>query len=356
MATLRLENALTLLAIALVVGGCLLVLAPFTSILLWAVIVAFSTWGMFEQLQAWLGGRTTFAALLMTFGLTAVLVVPVMAVMLTLGDNLQNLAAAAQEAFAHGAPPPPGWLADIPLAGARIHDAWQSLASEPDPAQGASDLVGWMEGQAAPITRWLLQRGLAFGTALLQLTLVVLVAFFIYRDGVALAERFRAGMERLAGQRAERFVTLAGNTVKSVVHGILGTALVQGTLAFIGFAIAGVPGPLFLGLLVCVLAIIPFGPPVVWIPATLWLVHEGNTGWAIFMFLWGLGVVSSIDNVLRPLLISQGSSLPFVLVLLGVVGGLIAFGFVGLFLGPTLLAVGYAMVREWTYRADRSAP
>ena len=347
---LQLEHGLTVAALALVVGGCLFVLAPFTSVLLWAVIVTFSTWALFERVLAALGGRGTLAALVMTLLLSTVLVLPVVLVAAKLGDNLRNLTAAAETMLAHGVPAAPAWVGKLPLVGPRLFDAWQEAHAADAAAPGGSEVMTWLQDQAAPATRWLLARGLAFGQALLQVTLVVLVAFFLYRDGIVLAERFRAGVERLAGQRARGLVDLAGRTVKGVVYGIIGTALVQGILAGFGFAVAGVPGPLVLGMLVFVLSPIPLGPVMVWLPATLWLVHQEETGWAIFMFAWGLGVVSSIDNVLRPYLISQGSALPFVLVLLGVIGGLLAFGFVGVFLGPTLLAVGYAILREWTYR------
>lgn len=354
MATLRLETTLTVAAVALVVGGCLLVLTPFLSALLWAVILTFSTWGLYERLRLQLRGRATLAALVMTCGLLAVLVVPLMAVTLTLGDNLRNLTSAARHVLETGLPAAPLWLNRVPLVGNSLLEYWDDIRA----THGANgeDLLAWLETQAAPISRWLLARGLAFGQALLQLTLVVLVAFFLYRDGAAAAVRLRAGMERLAGQRARALLDLAGQTVRGVVYGLLGTALAQALLAVIGFVIAGVPGPMLLGLLVFGLSIIPFGPPLVWLPASLWLLHEGQPGWAAFMFLWGLVMISSIDNVLRPYLISQGTTLPFVLVLLGVIGGLLGFGFVGIFLGPTLLAVGFAMLREWTRTQTVAAP
>jgi predicted PurR-regulated permease PerM len=181
------------------------------------------------------------------------------------------------------------------------------------------------------------------------LTLSVFATFYLYRDGIVVAARFRAGMERIAGQRAHTLIDLAARTVKGVVYGILGTALAQGAAATIGFSIAGVPGPVFLGLLTSVVSIVPAGPPLLWIPAAIWLLQEGSPAWAAFMALWGFFAISGIDNVVRPYLISQGAALPFLLVLLGVIGGLLAFGFIGVFLGPTLLAVGFALVREWTF-------
>lgn len=345
MAALRLESALTVTAIALVVAGCLLILAPFISALLWSLILSFCTWGLYERVLGWVRGRRTLAALLMTVGLCLVLVIPLLLVVLTLGDNLRNLGSAFRHTLETGIPPAPLWLGRLPLVGTRLADYWGSVYQ----THGANgeDVLAWLETRASPISSWLLQRGLDFGQALIQLTLVVMVAFFLYRDGAAAASWLRAGMERLAGQRAHTLVDLAGNTVKGVVYGLLGTAILQGLLAALGFLLAGVPGPLFLGVVVSAVSIVPFGPPLVWFPASLWLLHEGQTTWAIFMFLWGFLLISTIDNVVRPYLISQGSSLPFILVLLGVIGGLLAFGFIGVFLGPTLLAVGYAMLGKW---------
>jgi len=128
---------------------------------------------------------------------------------------------------------------------------------------------------------------------------------------------------------------------------VLGTALAQAIVAWIGFLIAGVPGSLLWAVLTFFLSIVPVGPPVIWISATVWLASQGSTGWAVFMALWGIIAISGVDNVVKPLLISRGSSLPFILVLLGVLGGVISFGFIGLFIGPTLLAVGYRLLQEW---------
>ncbi len=356
MAPPRIESWLTIAALALIVAGCMLVLAPFLSALLWAVIVTFSTWGAYTRVRGALGGRPTLAALVMTLTLATVLVVPLAVVTLKLGDNARNLARAVTELVQGGVPAPPVWVDELPFVGERLDAYWRELHADSIDANEANRVVGWIEGQAAPLTKWLLQRGLAFGQALLQLTLVVLTAFYLYRDGLNVAARFSAGMEKIAGQRAHALIDLAGRTVKGVVYGILGTAFAQGTVAALGFAIAGVPGALLLGVITCVFSIVPAGPPLVWVPATLWLVTQGEIGWSVFMLVWGTVVISGIDNVVKPWLISQGAALPFLLVLLGVVGGLLAFGFIGLFLGPTLLAVGYAMLREWTRGSGRPPP
>src|SRR6185503_18739177 len=165
--------------------------------------------------------------------------------------------------------------------------------------------------------------------------LSIFIAFFLFRDGVRIADQLKGAIVRIGGERGVFLLDLAANTVRGVVYGILGTALVQAVMAGIGFVLAGVPGAGVLTLLTFFLSIVPMGPPLVWIPATFWLFHQGSTGWGIFMIVWGLAV-SSIDNFVKPWLISRGSTMPFLLILFGVLGGAIAFGFIGVFLGPTL--------------------
>ena len=193
----------------------------------------------------------------------------------------------------------------------------------------------------------LLSGGAALGQGAIELALSLLLAFFFYRDGVYIVERITEALEKLTVTRARALLHLVGDTVKRVVNGILGTACAQGILAAIGFLIAGVPGALILGLLTFFLSLIPMGPPLIWLPAALMLLFSGDITWGIFLLLWGAFIVSGIDNVMKPYLISRGGSLPLIIVLLGVFGGLIAFGFIGIFLGPTLLAIAYSLISEW---------
>jgi predicted PurR-regulated permease PerM len=185
------------------------------------------------------------------------------------------------------------------------------------------------------------------GHGLLQLTLSVFIAFFLFRDGLFAVERLGTAVERISGEKGKRLMILAGKTVRGVVYGILGTALVQGILAGIGFLIAGVPGAAFLAMLAFFASVVPVvGIALVWIPAALWLFYQGSTGWGTFMVIWGLAV-GNVDNFIKPWLISQGSDMPFILIFFGVLGGALTFGFIGVFLGPTLLAVGWRLVEEW---------
>jgi predicted PurR-regulated permease PerM len=189
--------------------------------------------------------------------------------------------------------------------------------------------------------------GLAVGNGLAQVVLSVFLTFFIFRDGQVIGERLNSAIILIAGERGRRLLELAGGTVRGVVYGIIGTGLAQGGVAGIGFAIAGVPGAALLGLLTFFLSVLPVGPPLVWIPATIWLFSTSGTFWGVFMLVWGI-LVSCLDNVLKPWLISQGAHLPFIVIFIGVLGGALAFGFIGVFIGPTLLAVAYRLVVDWS--------
>ena len=192
-----------------------------------------------------------------------------------------------------------------------------------------------------------LKAGSVVGEGLLQLTLSVLIAFFFFKDGDAITARLRGAVGRIAQERGLHMLHVALSTTRAVVYGILGTALVQGVLMAIGLWIAGIKAAPLLGLVTFFLSPVPIGPPMVWIPAGLFMFSQGNTGWGIFLLIWGGLVVSSVDNVIKPMIISHGSDLPFILVFLGILGGVVAFGFIGVFLGPVLLALGFAMIKEW---------
>jgi predicted PurR-regulated permease PerM len=338
----RIENMVALTALVFLAVGCLLVLRPFITALLWALILSFSTWPIFDWLRRHMKGRATWAALAMTLVVALVLVLPLVVVGVTLADSVTVIVDRVREWLTEGPPPPPPWVADIPLVGGRLTAFWQGVAH--DGAKLTAELVPYL-GTVRDIA---LSTGASWGGAVLELMLSVVTLFFFYRDGHAGVHRLQSALERVAGERAQRLLQVAGSTIKGVVYGILGTALAQAGLAALGFWVAGIPGAFFLGFLTFFLSLVPAGPPIVWLPATIWLFHNGETGWAIALGLWCLFVVSGVDNVLKPYLISKGGELPLILVLLGVLGGAIAFGFIGFFLGPTLLAIAYTLVQEWT--------
>lgn len=336
----RLEKNLGLLALGLLLAGCLVVIRPFFSGLLWAIVLCFSTWPIYRRVLAALRGRRTLAALVMSVGMVLVLLLPFVVIGATLADSARELSSATRAWLSEGPPDPPGWLAGVPVIGQAADAYWREVAV--DGARLWKDAEGLVE----PLGAGLVRAGLLLGRGILEIGLSIFVAFFLFRDGVSAAENLTAGVVRLAGERGRRLLDVAGSTIRGVVYGILGTALVQAVMAGFGFALAGVPGAGLLAFLVFFLSVIPGGPPLIWFPAAIWLFHRDQTAWGVFMLIWGLGV-SSVDNVVRPWLISQGSALPFIFVFIGVLGGIVAFGFIGVFLGPTLLAVGYRLVEEW---------
>ena len=338
----RIEQVIQIAAIVLLVVGCLLVLRPFLGAILAAAILCFSTWPIYRFIEGKVGGRRWLAALIMTLLILFVLVVPLALIALSFRDDVPQLIENIRVALAHGMPLPPEWVARIPIVGEHLDAAWRELASSP------AALAETLKRFSQPAREALVQTGLIIAEGVLQFTLIAFVGYFFYRDGAVLVEALRNALNRVAGDLTERLLGIVGGTITGVVYGIVGTGLAQGIVALIGFAIAGVPGAIMLASLTFILSIVPAGPPLIWVGATVWLAYQDQAGWAVFMAIWGFVVISGIDNIVKPLLISRGASLPFVLVLLGVFGGVLAFGFVGIFLGPTLLAVGFNLTRRWT--------
>ncbi len=337
----RVEVIAGLALLALIGAGCLLVVAPFVSAILWAAIICFSTWPLHQRLERLCGRRRTLAAATMTTLVILVTVLPFVLAAVTLDENLAALIARVQELRTQGLPPPPSWLSHIPFAGDMLHTYWADLAA--DSEKGHTFIANRLGDSGA----WLLHRSQDLVLGVLHLCISVFIAFFLYRDGDRLVDRLAEVSNRVLGEQSKQLVSVVGRTIRGVVYGFLGTALAQGMLAALGFTIAQIPYALLLGLLTFLLALMPFGPPLVWIPATIWLATHGHTAMAIFLGLWGILVISGIDNFLRPYLISREAQLPFVLVFLGAMGGILAFGFIGLFLGPTLLAVGFAILHDF---------
>jgi predicted PurR-regulated permease PerM len=340
----RIDRFIGIAMITVLIAGCFVVLRPFLSAILWAVILSFSTWPIYQWVTRAVAGKKAMASWLMVLLVAVVMIVPLVFLGTSLADNITALIEMVRHVLSEGLPSPPEWLIKLPVVGAHMYAQWQA-----------------MEGSGVILTEKLMQyllplRDLALrsaanlGGGIIYLSLSVFIAFFLYRDGEALSARLQALFARIGGKQALGLMRIAENTIKSVVYGIIGTALAQGFLAGIGFWIAAIPGALLLGVLTSILSIIPGGPPFIWIPAAIWLLERNETGWAVFIALWGGGVVSGVDNILKPYFISKGSRLPFILVFLGVMGGVLAFGLVGVFLGPTLLAITYALLQEWSFR------
>jgi predicted PurR-regulated permease PerM len=337
----QVEQLLGIGALGLLAIGCTLVLWPFLSAILWAAVICFSTWPIYRLFERALGGYRALAAAAMTVLVVVVIVAPLAVLVTTLADNVSSLVAAITHVLEQGPPAPPDWVRGLPIAGESLATYWESLA------HNAPAFTIELKRLIGPFTDIALIGGTVFGAGLLELSLSIFIGFFLFLHGRRMTALTRGIAERVAGARARRLLSVVGVTITGVVYGLIGTALAQGVLAGVGFWIAGVPQALLLGCMTFVLSFVPAGPPLVWGPVALWLFMQESVWWGIFVAIWGLLLVSSIDNFLRPYLLGKNTNLPVLLGLFGLVGGVLAFGLIGLFLGPTLLAVAHSLFREW---------
>lgn len=336
------------------VVGVYVVLAPFFAAMLFAVVVCASTWAVFVRLRLLLRGHSGWAALIMTLLLFVMIAGPVTLLAFSLTDAAIGLSNAVKGMLDRGPVDLPAWVVGLPVVGELIDEYWHRLA------ESREELVALARRMIDPAQNFAIAAAQIIGQGLLQLIFAVFVMFFFYRDGELLIAKLHSAADRLAAVMGREFLDVARGTLVSVAYGMIGTALAQGIVATVGFLIAGVPAAFLLGAGTFLVSMIPVGPPLIWGGAAAWLVYNGETGWAIFIIAYGLLVISSVDNVLKPILISRGSSLSFFTVMVGVIGGVLAFGFMGIFVGPTLLALAINLTDHWLGKpaaaSDLSAP
>lgn len=326
--------------------GCIVVLYPFVSALLWAGILVYTTWPVYDWLRLHLRLGRISAALLMVTLTAVVLVLPIGVAAPGSADDVTHLRHAIMDGLRAGLPDSPPWVFDIPLIGNTVGDLWNRWAAD----------ISVMLDALRPYFGIVVEDGLSLllgiANGVLMFLLALFIAFFFYIYGEPIADRLRLLLHRIAGNQAERLIAVTGATVRGVVYGILGTAVVQGILTAFGLWLSGVPRPVLLGAIAGLLSVLPIGAPVVWIPASIWLLGTGHLGWGIFLALYGAGAITGSDSLIRPWFISRGAQLPFLLTVLGVLGGALGFGLLGIFLGPVLLGIGYTLVNEWARGAD----
>lgn len=340
----RLENFTLLAAVLILVAGCFWVLRPFLAATLLAAVVCISTWPVYLWLLRKMKGRKNTAALTMTLSLSCVVILPLALVAYNLADNVTAFYDGIKQAAEAGPLEPPVWIKGVPIIGASVDQYWHLITTSQE------EMLALAKRLLEPAKNFLLAGGILLGQGVIEMSLAAFVSFFFYRDGEALMHFLNVAMDRVAETHAANILGIVNNTIHGVMYGLLGTALAQGIMATVGFAIAGVPAALLLGMATFILSLVPVGPPLVWGGAAVWLFYQGAMGWGIFMLLWGFLLISSVDNMVKPMLISHNSNLPFILVLFGVMGGVLAFGFIGVFIGPTLLAVGFSLIRKWAAR------
>lgn len=327
------------LLIAVVASGCYLIIEPFLTAILLAAVIAVATWPIFDRLRTWCGHRATPAALLMVGGIVVIFLIPLSFFLIASAQRLPTFVSKVVQTV-KDPQPVLETIRSIPYVGSWLHE---EILQAIDPASFGQSIQKILD----PLSSAIINTAVDVSNGLMQLALVTFIVFFFYRDGAWFADRIRELLVHVSGGIASEICDILVNTTRSVVYGLIGTAICQGLVAGIGFWIAGVPGVLILSATVCILSVVPIGPPLVWIPAAVWLYAKGSTGMAVFLFIWGAAVVSSVDNLVKPLLISRGSTLPLALIFLGVFGGVIAFGFLGLILGPLLLAIGLSLFQAW---------
>ncbi|QJD29582.1 AI-2E family transporter [Methylococcus geothermalis] len=334
------ERAIGLLTVGLLIAACIKIIAPFTGALIWSTIIAVASWPVFERLTERLGGRAGIAAALITAVILLVIAMPVALLINSLADHVQGVLHMTEDVSALRLPGPPAWINRIPLAGPEIESRW--LAAIENLETTLTKIRPWI-GKAAA---WTVSQGAHLTLSLLEFLLATILAGFLFVHGKSLAGLLERFASTIAGESGTELVRIAGLTIRSVTIGVMGTALIQSVLTAFGLLLAGVPGALLLWFASFLLATLQLGTGLVWIPAAVWLEIQDQTGWMIFMVVWGL-FVNTMDNVIKPYLIAQGSGTPLAIVFLGVIGGMLAWGFIGIFIGSTLLAVSHALLKAW---------
>lgn len=331
----------SLIVLALLIGGSMYVLQPFLPALVWATMIVVSTWPLMLKVQAHLRGSRALATGLMLIAMLLVIVLPILVAVTTVVEHTETVRAKVQALQTADLPPVPTWIEKLPLVGKKVAGEWQTLVDS-----GADGL----RSRVAPYTKaafaWFVSKAGSLGMLGLHFVLTLAIAGILYMHGETAAAGIIRFARRLGNQRGENAIVLAGQAIRAVAVGIVVTALIQSLLGGLGLAICGVPGATALTGLMFLLCIAQVGPFLVLAPSVGWLFWSGQTGWGILLLVFSVLAVS-LDNVVRPILIKRGADLPMLLIVVGVIGGMLAFGLVGLFVGPGLLAVAYTLLNAW---------
>jgi predicted PurR-regulated permease PerM len=335
------RTTLAVLLIGILIVGNFWILRPFLPSLLWAVMIVVATWPLMLGVQARLWGKRGLAVAVMTLALLLVFVVPFSLAVATIVENADQIADWAKSLRKLALTAPPDWVGRIPLAGPKLSAAWQEIASA-----GQEGLFARLTPYAGKVVQWFAAQAGSVGMMAVQFLLTVGITAILYSKGETVAGGVCRFVRRLGGPRGEEAVILAGKAVRGVALGIVVTALAQSILGGIGLAVAGVPAPALLSAIMFMLCVAQIGPGFVLIPAVIWLYWGGHSVWGTVLLVVTILVIS-LDNFLRPMLIKKGADLPLTLIFAGVIGGLIAFGIIGIFIGPVVLAVTYKLLAAW---------
>lgn len=330
---------LSVLFLTLMIVACLWIVQPFVLGFAWAATIVIATWPVLLKLQRLLFGRRSLAVLVMTLLLFLLFVIPVALLVNSLVDGSGPLVHAITSG--NISLPDLGWLNSIPLVGSKLYAGWHSLLD-----MGGSAIMAKVRPYIGTTTTWFVGQAAHIGRFMMHCGLMLLFSALLYWQGEKVAFGVRYFATRLAAKRGDAAVLLAGQAIRAVALGVVVTALVQAVLGGIGLAISGVPYATLLTVVMIFSCLVQLGPLVVLIPSIIWLYWSGDTTWGTVLLVWSC-VVGTMDNFIRPMLIRMGADLPMVLILTGVIGGLIAFGMIGLFIGPVLLAVSWRLFDAW---------
>ena len=335
------RTLLGVLCIGLLIVAALWIVRPFIAAAIWATTIVVVTWPPMLRVQAWLWN---YRALAVAFMITVLILLFVIPLTLAIGAIVANAGAIADQVRSITGmpiPPPPPWAVQLPFIGAALTAAWADAS-----ATGFDGLVRYLVPYAGGFTAWLFAEIGSAGYLIIQLLLIPVFAAFMYQYGERYASTLLRFASRLGGKQGEALIILAGQAIRGVALGVGLTAVVQAALGGVGLALAAVPFTELLTVVLLVLCLAQIGMLVVLIPAAIWVFWSGDPAWGTFLLVWSIAA-SMLDTWLRPLLVSRSAHLPLLLIFVGVIGGFVAFGVLGIFVGPVVLAVAHTFLKTW---------
>ena len=335
------RTTLAVLSLGGLIAASFWIMRPFLIALIWATMIVVATWPLLVSLQRRLGGRRGLAIVVMTIAMLLVFVLPFWVAISTLAEYSDEVGVWTKSLQLATIPPPPAFVDHVPVVGPKVAAAWRDAASE-----GWGALIAKLQPYVVQIARWLAAEAGTVGMLIVQFLLTIVIAAVMYANGESAATGVRRFGHRLAGARGEQSIQLAGQAIRGVALGVVVTALVQSLLGGLGLAVAGVPFAGALTMAMLMLCLAQLGPLVVLVPAVVWLFWTGDNLWGTVLLIWS-AFVGTLDNFLRPFLIKKGADLPLLLIFAGVIGGLVSFGLLGIFVGPVVLAVTFTLLQAW---------
>jgi len=339
---------LQFLWIGVLIAATFWIMRPFLPSLIWAAMIVSATWPLMLKVESLLWGKRGLAVAVMTVAMLFIFIVPLSMAITAIFENADRISAWMKSLETEALPALPGWLAGIPVVGPKLAVSWQNAVAGPE------GLSARLAPYAGKVFSWFLSQAGSVGVIALQFLLTVIIAAIFYSKGEIVSTGVIRFARRLDGNQGEEIAFLAAQTVRGVALGVVGTALIQSLVGGIGVAVCGVPAAMLLTAVMFILCIAQLGPALVLVPSVIWLYYNGETVWGTVLLVVAI-LVSTVDNFVRPLLIRMGADLPIFLIFAGVIGGLVSFGVVGLFVGPVVLAIAYRLLEAWVNSKDVSS-